>query len=385
MHGRALRSVAVQFFVNGAAYASFIPRLPELRGQVGISLSAVGLILTLSALAGLAGSASVGWAIDRFGSNRVMAAGTLIVAAMLPVIGLSAGPIVLLIALTLLQFFDVGTDAAMNLQASRISALRPVPVMNRMHGLWSLGTVAGGMAAAALAAAAVSIRVHLVAAGALLAATTLYIVPGLLSADSESAAESAPPMPPRRRWSALASVLVLGMAALVVEIVPTEWASFRLSEDLGAGPGAAGLGFVAFTTGMVAGRFGGDWATVRFGRRRLNRMAVAATAAGTAVATLVPSKIVTLGAFVVAGSAAAVLLPILYDDAARARGRPGGGLGALTAGIRIGAIVAPIMVGALADRPWSTVGLAMAVVSLPFAVVLWFIRPAEEAQVAPGR
>ena len=33
---RALQSVAVQFFANGLVYATFIPRLPEIRDRVGI-------------------------------------------------------------------------------------------------------------------------------------------------------------------------------------------------------------------------------------------------------------------------------------------------------------------------------------------------------------
>ncbi len=35
---RALKSVGVQFFANGAIYATIIPRLPEIRDQVGISI-----------------------------------------------------------------------------------------------------------------------------------------------------------------------------------------------------------------------------------------------------------------------------------------------------------------------------------------------------------
>ena len=40
--------------------------------------------------------------------------------------------------------FDVLVDVSMNMQASWLSARRHTPVMNRLHGLWSLGTVVGG-------------------------------------------------------------------------------------------------------------------------------------------------------------------------------------------------------------------------------------------------
>ena len=52
---RALRSVAVQFFANGAVYATWIPRLPDIRERVDISIGALGLVLTLGSVASLVG------------------------------------------------------------------------------------------------------------------------------------------------------------------------------------------------------------------------------------------------------------------------------------------------------------------------------------------
>ena len=57
--------------MNGALFASFLPRLPEIRDRVDISVDRVGLLLSLAGLAGLAGSALVGPAIARFGTRAV--------------------------------------------------------------------------------------------------------------------------------------------------------------------------------------------------------------------------------------------------------------------------------------------------------------------------
>jgi predicted MFS family arabinose efflux permease len=53
---RALASVAVQFFVNGAVFASFVPRLPEIRERLGLSLDELGVMLTIGAIIGLVAS-----------------------------------------------------------------------------------------------------------------------------------------------------------------------------------------------------------------------------------------------------------------------------------------------------------------------------------------
>ena len=41
---RALRSVGLQFLINGVVFASFIPRFPEIRDRLDISLDTLGLL-----------------------------------------------------------------------------------------------------------------------------------------------------------------------------------------------------------------------------------------------------------------------------------------------------------------------------------------------------
>jgi len=377
-NARALRSLAVLFVMNGAVYASFLPRLPELRTEIGVDLATIGLILTLAAVGGLVGSSLTGLVIGLRGSRWAIVLGVAGVIVALPFIGVATSAVGLFAALATVQFFDVWTDAAMNLQGSRISGRRRVPIMNRLHGLWSLGTVAGGAVAALLAGAGLPIEAHLVGVSIVLVVALLYAAPGLLVGDAASDAPThiqtpipAEAQPNQRSHRRLLAVLfTLGVAALVIEIVPTEWATFRLREDLGTGLGVAGMGFVAVTTGMMVGRFGGDFAQARLGRARLTSTALGTAAVGLVVSTVFSSLAVTLVGFVIIGLGVAVLLPVLYDDAAKAPGRPGTGLGALTAGIRVGALAAPVLVGVLATVEWISVGLAMLMVSGPAVIVM---------------
>ncbi len=79
---------------------------------------------------------------------------------------------------------------------------------------------------------------------------------------------------------------------------------------------------------------------------------------------MAPNRYLSLAGYVIAGLGTSTMFPKLYDDAARLPGRPGSGLGALTAGIRIGLLGMPVVVGALADTSLS-VGSAVAIVTLP--------------------
>lgn len=363
---RALAAVATQFFVNGALPASFIPRLPEIRDQVGIGIAEVGLLISLAGVTGLAGSMAVGRLIERFGTRRVMLVAGAFISASLGVIGLAQTPVILLIGLIGMTAFDVLVDVAMNMQASWLSARRHTPVMNRLHGLWSLGTVAGGLAASWIAAAGISLQAHLIGAGTVLLVALVYVGRGLLRVDEshESTGDSGPVSSRRGLNPTLVLFVFAGIFAVTLEITSSDWAAFRLVDDFGVGAGFAGLGFIAATAGMTMGRFSGDWAAVRLGTYRLLLVATALSGLGLTVASFASNRVATLAGFLIAGLGTSTMLPRLYDDAAKLPGRTASGLGALTAGVRIGVLVVPAMVGALAATSLS-VGAAIAIATLP--------------------
>ena len=366
---RALRSVAMQFFVNGALFASFLPRLPEIRDRVGIGVAGLGLLLSIAGVSGLIGSATVGPAIARFGTRRVMLGAGALVASSLAVVGLATTPLLLAVGLVGMLTSDVLVDVAMNMQGSWLSARRHAPVMNRLHGLWSLGTLIGGIASARIAAAGVSLSVHLVSAAAILLVVVVVVNQGVLRVD-EHPPDTATGAGDRAGWR-LRPILVLfllaGFFAVAIESTSIEWAAFRFADDFGAGAGFAALGYVAVTGGMTVGRFGGDWVAIRLGGRRLTALSIGLTAVGLAAATLTDNRWVSLTGYLVAGLGIATMLPTLYDTAAQHPGRPGVGLGALTAGLRISSLTIPLVVGLLAATSLS-VGSAIAIVTLPSLV-----------------
>lgn len=388
---QALTAVAAQFLINGMVYASIVPRLPDIRDRLAIDVAALGLILTIAAGGGLLGSALAGPAIERFGTRRSIVVSTAATLVILPLVGVSTDAVVLAAVLAGLAMLDVMMDIGMNIQGSRLSAERATPVMNRLHGLWSLGTVAGGLSAVWATAAEVPIWLHLLVVAAGLGLLAMVTVPHLLAADQpgdRSPAVTAGSGRGRGRRSRPASVaghaMVLGLlggAAVTMELTTSDWAAFRLADDLSVEPGRVGLAFVAFTSGMVTGRFAGDTIQALVGPRALVRSAAAVAAFGLAVATLVPGLggippvPLAIGGFYVAALGVSVVFPQLYDAAAKAPGPPGRGLAALTAGTRVAGLASPVVVGLLADSSLS-VGAAVASVTLPCCVVTFLVSPA---------
>ncbi len=383
-------------------YGAVIPRLPDIRDSLGLEVSTLGLVLTLSALGGLLGSALSGPFIARYGTRRSIITGTVVTVAVLPLVGVARSVVALVLCLAVLSVVDVVVDIGMNVQGSALSARRRHPVMNRLHGLWSLGTVAGGLIAVRAAGSGVSVSAHLLGVSLVLGLTLAVSGRYLLPADG---GRSVPPPDAEDSVDRLGSggsragaggsrpagrVLILGLlggAAVTMEMTTSDWAAFRLADDLGVVPGRVGLGFVAFTSGMVTGRFAGDVIQGIVGVRALVRGAAILATVGIAIATLIPPEVsgdlgplssvltptvVTVAGYFVAALGVSVIFPQLYDAAAKTPGPPGRGLASLTAGTRVANLSAPIAVGVLADTVLN-VGTSVAIVTLPCCALTFLV------------
>ncbi len=385
---RALAATAGQFFVNGAMTASFIARAPQIRDRIGVGVDGFGLLLTLAALTGLVGSMVAGRIIHAATTRRVLRVGAVGMLATLPVMGAARSPAVWLIGILIYAFVDTLVDISMNLQGSWISARRHAPVMNRLHGLWSLGTFAGGLGAVAANAAGVSPFGHLVAVAVVMAVSLLFVTRNLLPTD-EGAHEptSRADEAGTRRATRLAPFVLIVLAggfAVIAEVTGGDWAAFRLTDDFEAAGAVGSLAFVAFTVGMTTMRFGGDWLQARLGRVRLHRLSISVTTAGMILAALVPNVVAAITGFVLAGVGVATFMPRLYDDAARLPGRRGAGLGAMTGGMRVAFLLSPLAIGGLAAAGLS-IGSAIAILTLPALAGLATVTEVNERYLRRGR
>lgn len=376
LDSRALRAVALQFLVNGIVAASFIPRLPEIRDALGVDLATIGQILTLASLGGLLGSWLAGWVMPRFGTKNAMVVGTLAVIFTLPLVGFASSTWSLLLVIGFLMMLDPIVDVAMNIQGSNISTRRETPVMNRLHGLWSIGSVIGGLLAAGMAALAISLQWHLIGAACFMAVALWYIGGGLLTSDEAVTDSDDTPnkeVVKTRKSAHLWVYAALGAVAFVPEMIGSDWAPFRAKDDLQLSAGIAGMAYVAFTSGMVAGRLSGDWITAKLGQEKLLNYSVTTAVIGLTIACLVDFTPLVFVGLSVAGIGISVLFPALYDAAAQDSKNPGAALGAMTAGSRGIMLIAPISIGLLADTDAFSVGMAMALLALPCLFITGYL------------
>lgn len=359
-----LTAVTLMFFVNGAVYSNWVARLPEIQDRTGLSLEGLGLALSVAGVTGTIASVAAGHMVDSYGSRWIAVGAAFVVVAALPMIGLATSPLALAAALLVLALADTLADMGMNVQAAQVDAARRRSVINRIHGVWSIGTLAGGAVAGLVADAGIGLTVHLAAVAIVLLVVVVTAAGSLLRTDRVVEDERTPDGKRKRLPVSLVLVLMsVGWFALAIEIVPAEWSTLRMSRDLGAESGLAALGFVAFVSGMVVGRLSGDSVMHWLGVRRVMLGGLALSLGGSVTASLAGATGLVLLGFSAAGLGTAVVYPTIYVRATRIPGvRPGRSLGLMSAGLRIGVLLTPVITGAIADRTSVGTGIAVVVV-----------------------
>lgn len=382
---RARLGAAVLFFTNGAIFANLLPRYPELVEQLDLSKTSFGLAVAAFPVGALLAGLSAGALVRRFRSSRVAVVATILSAVGILVAGSGSSWAVLAGGLFVAGAMDSITDVAQNSHALRVQRLYGRSILNSFHAIWSIGAVSGGVLGAAAAQFAVPIPLHLALSGVLFSVATLVVyrllLPGPEPLEVVEPAASVTPAAVRARVSALAkygvllALVVIASVGAVVEDSGASWSALYLSGSLGTSAFLAGLGFVALQGMQFVGRMLGDGLVDRFGQRAVARAGGAIVLVGMGLALAFPTVWGTIAGFGLAGLGVSTLIPAAMQAADELPGfRPGTGLTIVSWLLRVGFLVSPPIVGAVADATSLRVGLLIVpiagLLALVFAGVL---------------
>ncbi len=366
---RARAAVGACFFVNAVLYANVVPRLPEIKADLGLSNSSLGAALAALPLGALLAALSSAALMRRFGSARVASWGLVLLAVTVWTVSLAPNWAALAAAMLVAGALDAIIDVAQNAHGLRVQRLYRRSILNAFHGIWSIGAVAGGLLGSAAAGLDVPLTAHLGAAavvfGGLALLASRALLPGRDDDDrvAPDPGDADPAVAPltgdrgtsgRGRWRAAAPALtalgVLAACGAVVEDAGASWSALYLRTELMTGAAAAGLGFVALQGAMTVGRLAGDRVVDRFGQRRVVQAGGALTTVGMGLALAVPTVPTALIGFALAGLGVATLVPAVYHAADELPGLSSGtGLTVINWLLRVGFLVSPLLIGVLAD------------------------------------
>jgi MFS family permease len=363
---RARLAVAALFFTNGALFANLIPRYPQIKTDLGLSNAAYGLSVAAFPAGALVAGLAAGVLIRRFGSATVAVGGTLLTATGVLVAGLAPAAAVFAAALFLAGAMDAITDVAQNAHGLRVQRRYRRSIINSFHAIWSIGAVTGGAMAAAAIALGLPIGVHLAVSGVVLVIVALAAHRFCLSgpeSDETTPADGAPvtgrgSRPGPRIGLIVGALVLIAIGGTIVEDAGSSWAALYLSGSLHAAAAIAAAGYIALVGAQFVGRMIGDRLVDRFGQRTVARAGGLIVAAGMGLALAVPTVAGTILGFAAAGFGVATLVPAAMHEADELPGlRPGTGLTVVSWLMRLGFLLSPPVVGAVADATSLRAGL----------------------------
>ncbi|MCX6430847.1 MAG: MFS transporter [Actinobacteria bacterium] len=250
------RALGALFFIYAFGLMSWIPRFPEIKKNLGVSLGEFGSLISFSALGSLVSLLSVGLLVNRFGVRKLIISSAIIL----------FGSIMLVVHLhNTWQFLlcniaiGIGTSAmhtSINGQALHEQGDKGENLMPRLHGLWSLGALTSAVVSGLLAG-----RVSLVAHVDLLCGVVFICVLLLVHRLRESL------LPPNKSKEAAFSIKsvftgfdldwkmsVAFTFAIALEFATGDWAAIFSKEQLHMSAGVSAIPYALFVFAMIIGR-----------------------------------------------------------------------------------------------------------------------------------
>lgn len=352
-----------QFFSSGFIFATWGVHVPTVKAHYGIDEAELGLALLAAGAGAMFGLTSAGRWIGRHGPRRMAAlCGSIYALLLAGLIAMPGYPFLL----ALLAAFGLVTsvfDVAINTAAAQLELRGGKPLMSGMHGMFSLGGMAGAASGSAALAAGLGAQAHLlwVAAAMVLvvACSSMHMLP------KPPVASDAAPADHRFRLprGTLAVLGVLAALGLIAEGAIYDWSVLYMQQELGSPQKQAALAYASFSAAMAAARFGGDALRARFSPTALLRGSGILAAAAMALVLLTDLPWLALVGFAGVGIGFANVVPILFGASARVPGvEPAIGIAAVSAVAYLGFMAGPAVIGLLARASSLTAALYVVVV-----------------------
>lgn len=352
----ALATAAV-FFASGAAFATWVSRLPTTRDRLGASVAALGLALLMPGLGSLATMPLTGRVCDRIGSRKVVAVTALPACAVLVLLALLPSVPATGAALLVWGMLYGAWDVAMNVHGSAVERAAGRAWMPRYHACWSVGGIAGAGLGAVAAKLGVGVAAHFTVAAAVLA---LGLVVALrLFLDERALALVAPVAPvervPGEARGRLFSrrLLLVGIVTLCstcIEGAAADWLAIFLADERAASASAAAGGYTAFAAAMAIARFAGTPITERLGRAGVVRLAGVVTGTGVAVTLAAPGVLGAYAGALLWGAGVALVFPAAMSAGGEVPGRSAEGIAAVSTIGYGGFLLGPPFIGLVAQH-----------------------------------
>lgn len=261
------------FFVMGISSMAWVPRIPEIKEQLGLGDGKFGLVFLAGALGSVCGSQISGRAIHFMASRKFARICGVIMPVGIFIMGSAEDVQTLVIGLFLTGLAFSALDVAANVQAMAIENLTKARYMSSFHALWSVGAFAVTFFGGAFARL-ITPQEHLKILALLSAFLYLITISGLLPGEldghrGEVHEETKAKIPFFSKEAMPLWALGIGLtASFIPEAGIYDWSGILLKDHMDIGKGVTAIAATMYSLGMIVSRFLGDRWFEKWGHQR---------------------------------------------------------------------------------------------------------------------
>lgn len=363
---RARAAISLVFALHGVVAGSFATRIPWLADHLGLTTAGLGFALVFAPIGAALAMPLASRITHRYGPRRAVRGLLALWCASLALPVLAPSLPVLCLTLTVQGASAGMADVAMNAQGVEVERHHGRSIMSGLHGMWSIGALAGSALGVGAVHAGVDARVHLPLLALALVALTVPASHRLL--DERPAPEEEPPprfaLPPR---SALL-IGAVGMCAILAEWASVDWSGIYLREATGTSATVAAASTTAFNATMATARLAGDRVVRRFGAVRTVRAGGVVALAGALLVVTATVPAAGLAGFAMLGVGIAVVVPLTFAAAGRSGENASQAIAGVATVTYTTGLIAPTLVGGIGEL--ASLRVSFGVVAAALAVMV---------------
>jgi len=402
---RARRNLLGLYFLTGIAVATWLARLPSIRGALDLTTAGLGTVLVVGSIGSLLMVVVAGGLTNRWGSARTLlvAAVMFSVANVMVGIGPAVGSVpVLAVGMLISSSSYALGNVPLNLETVVIERAMGRTVVPQFHAAFSVGSVVGSLLGAGVSWLGVPVVWHFIGLSVVTFAWRYLAIPGAVlpltggtaavDAGDEGQGVAARPTPTRGASMRVAfaawrepRTLLIGVIVLVAALSEgsaNNWLSlavvdgFRQTEAVGA------VMFGVFVGAMTVARLAGTWVIDRFGRVAVLVASGVSSIMGLLLFGTGPSLATAAAGAAAWGLGTGLMFPVGMAAVSGDRLRMAGRVAVVSSFASVAAIAAPPLIGLAAEGMGIRHALLLALGGFVLSILL--ARTVDTPEVAPG-
>lgn len=341
------------FFIHGIAYASFVPWIPDIKEKFNLSNYMIGIIISAipagSIIFGLFSKKIINLVGLYWATNITF----LLLIITISIVAFSSSWYEITLLLFLFGIFDSWGDTCINVQAINIQKSCGHSLINRLHGISSIGTISGGLIAVMAIGFGFSMdKFNLTLLIINLAILIIYIIS--FKKTNTGVYFNLFSKHQKKRELLEAQLYIIALTILVftcsIEETASIWGAIYMMDYYNVSLVISGLPYLSCQICMVIGRVFGDYYTNKFGLLIILKYGVTLSITGVILIIFIHSAFFTILGFSLVGLGISVIFPLTITFIGQLPNiNATSAITFATWMSRIGLFISPPLIGMLAD------------------------------------